>query len=192
MQSIGFKEWAMVCEALGSGEQTIIVRKGGIAEGRQGFSFQHQQFFLFPTWFHEQPEKVRSAGINLHASAGDEIEIRYFAELELTRVVDSLAVAEALEPLHILKPEVVRERFAYDDAPGVHVALVRVYRLAEAWKFPNEKRFGGCRSWVTLPDHPADLKLEAVLSGEEHERKRLEFLRIVGDEAANALNTPLR
>ena len=47
MESIGFKEWAVVCEALGSGRQSIILRKGGIAEGREGFSFKHREFFLF-------------------------------------------------------------------------------------------------------------------------------------------------
>src|SRR2546430_16918150 len=31
---IGFKEWTLVCEALGRGVQGIIIRKGGIAEGR--------------------------------------------------------------------------------------------------------------------------------------------------------------
>src|SRR4029077_8093936 len=59
MESVGFKEWAVVCEALGRGRQSIILRKGGIAEGRDGFLFKHQEFFLFPTWFHEQPPKVR-------------------------------------------------------------------------------------------------------------------------------------
>jgi hypothetical protein len=39
MESIAFKEWAIVCEALGRGGQSIILRKGGIAEGREGFSF---------------------------------------------------------------------------------------------------------------------------------------------------------
>jgi hypothetical protein len=63
MKSIGFKEWSLVCGALGSGEQSIILRKGGIAEGRSGFSFQHREFFLFPTFFHEQIGKVRSAAV---------------------------------------------------------------------------------------------------------------------------------
>ena len=34
---IAFKEWAMVVDALGRGEQIIILRKGGISEGRGGF-----------------------------------------------------------------------------------------------------------------------------------------------------------
>jgi hypothetical protein len=46
--SIGFKEWTLICEALGNGSQSIILRKGGIAEGRAGFRFQHDEFFLFP------------------------------------------------------------------------------------------------------------------------------------------------
>ena len=51
--NIGFKEWTLVCDALGRGEQSIILRKGGIAEGRAGFRFQHPEFLLLPTLFHE-------------------------------------------------------------------------------------------------------------------------------------------
>jgi hypothetical protein len=42
--SIAFKEWAAVCEALAAGRQTIILRKGGIQEGREGFRVQHGEF----------------------------------------------------------------------------------------------------------------------------------------------------
>src|SRR5213082_2938121 len=58
MESAGFKEWSLVCDALGRGRQSVILRKGGIAEGRGGFSFRHREFFLFPTFFHEQIAKV--------------------------------------------------------------------------------------------------------------------------------------
>ena len=54
----GFKEWAVICRALAIGRQALILRKGGIAEGRAGFAFQHEEFFLFPTWFHEQLERT--------------------------------------------------------------------------------------------------------------------------------------
>src|SRR5512138_2779668 len=49
-----FKEWAIVVDALGRGEQILILRKGGIAEGRGGFRPEHTRFLLFPTAFHEQ------------------------------------------------------------------------------------------------------------------------------------------
>ena len=60
--SVGFKEWALICEALGHGEQSIILRKGGIAEGRAGFQFKHDDFFLFPTLFHEQIAQLKLPG----------------------------------------------------------------------------------------------------------------------------------
>ena len=52
------KEWDVVCEALGSGRQVIVIRKGGIAEGTGGLRFAHEEFVLLPTFFHQQSERV--------------------------------------------------------------------------------------------------------------------------------------
>ena len=179
MESFGFKEWSAVCEALGSGRQSVILRKGGIAEGRDGFSFKHAEFFLFPTWFHEQPQKVRDAGLVLPQSDSSVVEIKFWAKLELSKTITSLNIVERVEPLHVLKREVVSERFGYDEAPGLHIAFVRIFRLNPIWTFPNEKRYGGCRSWVQLPAPPTDLKFEPVLSDSDHDKRRNEFLRII-------------
>jgi hypothetical protein len=168
MESVGFKEWAIVCEALGRGEQSVILRKGGIAEGRAGFIFEHREFFLFPTFFHEQVEKTRSVGVEVPQQRAGEIEIGYFAKLEFSAVVTSWEIAAALEPFHVLQREVVRERFDYDQAPGIHVAFVRVFRLAPRWIIEDAPRYGGCRSWVKLPPPAEELKLEAVVSDEVH------------------------
>ena len=54
-----FKEWEAIVEALGHGAQIIILRKGGIAEGRAGFKPKHPKFWLFPTGFHQQWEKTK-------------------------------------------------------------------------------------------------------------------------------------
>ena len=180
MKSVGFKEWAVVCEALGHGRQSIILRKGGIAEGRDGFSFKHGEFFLFPTWFHEQAQRVRQLGIKMPEEDGQTITIKYTTKLDLARTIGSWDVAEALAPLHIMQPEVVRERFEYDKAPGLHVALVRVFRVEPVWSFPNERKYGGCRSWVKLPETPNDVILEPVLSDAEHVTRREEFVAVVG------------
>ena len=55
---IAFKEWMIVVDAVGRGEQTIILRKGGISEGRGGFKVEHSRFLLFPTLFRQQRESV--------------------------------------------------------------------------------------------------------------------------------------
>ena len=129
MQSIGFKEWALVCDALGDGKQTVIIRKGGIAEGREGFAFRHREFFLFPTFFHEQLDRVRLARPTLPKRRPNEVEIRYLARVEETREISDWEEVRALQPLHILQESVVRERFEYGDPPGVHVAFVQIFRL---------------------------------------------------------------
>jgi hypothetical protein len=153
MQSVGFKEWALVCEALGRGAQSILLRKGGIAEGRDGFGFRHDEFFLFPTFFHEQIVKVRTPEAQIPEPREGEIEIRYFAKLKARTEIRSWPTAAALEPFHILEESVVRERFEYKGA-GLHVALVRVFRLEPSWKLADKPAYGGCRSWVALPACP--------------------------------------
>ena len=168
MESVGFKEWAIVCEALGRGEQSILLRKGGIAEGREGFGFRHSEFFLFPTFFHEQLVKVRTPGAEMPAAREGGVEIRYFAKLEEQREITAWEQAAALEPFHILAEPVVRERFEYKGA-GLHVALVRVFRVEPAWSFPDKPAYGGCRSWVNLPELPAEIGLEPVLSDQAHD-----------------------
>jgi hypothetical protein len=177
MQSVGFKEWALVCEALGRGEQTILLRKGGIAEGRDGFGFRHSKFFLFPTFFHEQVVKVRMLGAEIPASRRGQIEIRYLAKLEAQKEIASWPVAAALRPLHILQESVVRERFEYK-GPGLHVALVRVFRLEPSWVLEERPAYAGCRSWVELPECPAGMRFEPVLSDDDYDRIAKRFRTI--------------
>ncbi len=176
MESIGFKEWSLVCDALGRGEQSVILRKGGIAEGRGGFSFRHREFFLFPTFFHEQIGKVRHPMAELQPRDG-EIAISLAATVERAVRIDSLEVAEALAPLHVLVPEVVRERFGYK-GEGLNVALVRVFRLEPEWLLSNEKRFGGCRSFVELPLAPKMI-LHPALDDAAHAGRCARFEEIV-------------
>ncbi|HMG06551.1 MAG TPA: DUF1802 family protein [Chthoniobacterales bacterium] len=180
MESAGLKEWALVCQAMGRGEQSIIVRKGGLAEGREGFAFRHSEFFLFPTFFHEQLDKVRVSDAEIPKTREGEIEIHFFAQLIAVTQITSWATVAALEPLHILQPAVVRERFDYDKAPGLHVALVRVFRLAPAWILPDAPRYGGCRSWVPLPDYPPEIRFEPVLTEAAHDLRVKEFRRLSG------------
>jgi len=182
MESVGFKEWSLVCDAFGRGEQSIILRKGGIGEGREGFSFRHREFFLFPTFFHEQVAKVRIASANL-PWAGDTIAIRWYAKVERALRIGSLGITEALPPLHSLTPEVVRERFGYRDE-GLNIAFVRVFELSPVWILQNEKRFAGCRSWVDLPS-PPEMKMRPVVDDEAHQRLRAQFDRLTGNLPAS-------
>ncbi len=171
--SVGFKDWALVCAALGQGRQSIILRKGGIAEGRDGFRFKHEAFFLFPTQYHQQAERVRPdilplLGPVVRPPEGT-VEIQYFFALEWAVWVDDWATLARLEPYHVWREDVVRERFEYDDQRGLQCAFGRVFRLTHPWTFPDRPAYGGCRSWVTLPDSPSsDVSVAPVINDARH------------------------
>jgi hypothetical protein len=174
--SVAFKEWALVCEALGNGRQSLILRKGGIAEGRDGFAFKHPDFFLFPTWFHEQLGRTTlPPGTEVPTQLEDEIEIRYAATLTWSRLVTDPVLLPSLREFHILHDDVVNERFRYDDHQGIHVGFVRVFRLDVPQLLADSKIYGGCRSWLDLPPL-GDIARVPVISDEEHQsrQKRLE------------------
>lgn len=183
--AVGFKEWALVCEALGRGDQHVIIRKGGIAEGRGGFQFKHEEFYLFPTLFHEQLQRTTLPGETpMPTSVENTVQIDYFIRATWARLVTDLEAALRLSPFHVLRPEMVEERFRYDEPQGVSIALVRVYRLAESWRFPMLPSYGGCRSWVTLPA-PGAAVGEPVVSEEAFAEIRREVECRLRVESAN-------
>lgn len=154
---VAFKEWQLVSDALARGEQSIILRKGGISEGKAGFQWLHEKFFLFPSLFHEQAEQVipDSAGgmrkIPEPLAPEGKVAFSVFVETLATgRLTDWDEVA-ALAPYHIWREEIIRERFEWGDEPGISWATVRTHVLDDPWILDDRKTFGGCRSWFGLP-----------------------------------------
>ena len=171
-----FKEWTLICDALGAGTQSIIIRKGGIAEGRDGFRFKHSEFLLFPTLFHEQVSKLRlPASTSLPSLREDGAhEIQLLARVEWTRDLEDWAKVQSLTPFHLWADAEIEKRFRQDDAPGVSVAFVRIYRLGHSHVFPDSPKYGGCRSWIEVPDLPEGSVLTPALDDSSHlERERL-------------------
>ncbi len=166
---ISFKEWQVVCDALASGRQSILLRKGGIHEGRAGFSFAHESFFLFPTRFHAIGDHVREGHVEVAPEwqPGDIIRITHHAEAEWAVTLTDWEKVHALEPFHIYSEKTVRDRFDWEGkgmaSGSIHVALVRVRELAQPWEFAYEPKYGGCRSWVKLPEPPAGWRESARL-----------------------------
>jgi hypothetical protein len=172
VNEFGFKEWAIVCDSIGRGETSLLIRKGGIAEGREGFRFKHDRFFLFPTYFHEQILSTRLSAERDLAPQKDPVVISIFAVVEFTTLIRDLRQIEPLESLHVLNPSVIEQRFRYDDEEGLHLAFLRAFKLSRPWELPYQTSYGGCRSWVTLPKRPSDLLLEPVLSNAEQRERR--------------------
>lgn len=150
-----FKEWSAVVNALAAGAQTLILRKGGIAEPRGGFVATHDRFWLLPTHFHAQAEKLTAAAHPfLPASTvgpSESIELTAYAELIEHRWLDHWDRVAALAPWHCWQESTVRERFDWSRPKGIHLMLVRVHRLVDPMTFSLTATQAGCKSWVDLP-----------------------------------------
>lgn len=153
--AIALKEWAAVCAALESGEQHVLLRKGGIAEGPHGFRMEQPEFWLYPTQFHQDAGQLTPAGCRLLATVQDElpppgrIRLRLYAVVEQVDFLKDWSQVEALTDRHILSPATVRQRFDYR-TPGLYAARVRILRRASPYEIEELPRFAGCKSWVTL------------------------------------------
>lgn len=181
---IGFKEWQAVCKALGAGRQTLILRKGGIHEGREGFSFAHSSFFLFPTRFHATENEIRvdSSPALPEWQVGEVVEIEYHAEILCTKTLTVWTEISSLAPFHIYSETTIRDRFEWQGkgmpTSSIHVALVRVCKLATPWVFTYEKSYGGCRSWIHLPMPPIHVlkQMQPVLNDVEFAEIKRRYL----------------
>ncbi|MCC6234918.1 MAG: DUF1802 family protein [Verrucomicrobiales bacterium] len=178
----GFKEWAVVVEALRRGEQALLLRKGGIHEGPAGFAPVHRRFWFVPTRFHQQRESVTEAAQSLWPAAASQVEdpatltLTCWGEVVRRWRLDSEAAVASLHGFHIWRDEVVRRRFSWGEPGGVHALAVRVHRLPEAIRRPWSSAYDGCKSWVELEaevDESAavpvleEARFAAVLSGLE-------------------------
>lgn len=188
MKRVAFKEWHVVCEALGRGGQSVILRKGGISDARGRFRFEDEEFFLFPTLFHEQSAKLRpGCGGEVEIppegeeAARSEIALNLFARIDFQCAIEAWDVVAKLEPFHIWSAAEIRKRFERGDAPGISLAFARIYRLSEPWIIPNHESYGGCRSWITLPEWVETPAMEPVLDDEAHRRVREQLVELLGD-----------
>jgi hypothetical protein len=154
------KEWAVVCRALEQGRQTVLLRKGGILEFRQGFEVKHDRFMLFPTFEHQTKE-------SLQADFADRLDdvlkeqqqqplpanrsvIKSYAEATLVREITDVSALKKLEKYHIWNESYVNARMAYNPKKPMSVILVRTFVLDDPLTIENRPEWAGCRSWVPV------------------------------------------
>jgi CDP-diacylglycerol--glycerol-3-phosphate 3-phosphatidyltransferase len=181
-----FKEWEAIVEALGQGAQIVILRKGGIAEGRAGFSAKHPKFWLFPTAYHQQWEKTKP-GLRQYLSPSAEVRkdipLRYFAEVTDAVYLSSWDQVARLDDAHFWGEEILRERFEYKDRPGMeaglHMLIVRVSRINLPHQLAPSKDYDGCKSWIEVPPHWDHDIATHVVKTEEFMTRRSRILAAV-------------
>ena len=185
-----FKEWAIVVDALARGEQILILRKGGIHEGRGGFQVGHDRFLLFPTRYHQQGESVvgdaseRCADVLAGLPEEDVVRIEFFAEVVEWRELDSIESVRALKGRHVWRDEVIEQRYEWGRSKGVFALAVRVFRLGEPVELPMLESYCGCKSWIEIERDISGDGAEPVLSDDAFASQLDEFQKVMGPATA--------
>ena len=154
--AIALKEWAVVIEALARGQQTLLLRKGGIADPDETFQLEHREFFLFPTFEHQQRDQIRPEFHPLfdhtvkHPHPAGQVILPLYAGVAGHWRVESPEDLAGLEAYHIWTPECLQMRLAYKPEIPTLAVVVRAYALAKPPVIDNTPAYAGCRSWVPL------------------------------------------
>jgi hypothetical protein len=174
--AVAFKEWAGICEALAEGRQSLILRKGGIAEGPGGFVPEHPAFWLYPTRVHEAEQGLRAGRpAPPDDSPAGTVTLRALAVVASIGFVDRPELLPALADLHIWTEETVAKRFHYRK-PGLWMLGVRVYRRPEPARLAVTPEHAGCKTWVPL-DPPVDAAGAVPALDDAESARRLDRLR---------------
>jgi hypothetical protein len=152
------KEWAVACEALGRGQQILLLRKGGIREEHREFRVEHPEFLLFPTYEHQRADLLRPsaqadlARVLAERGPANQVVLGYWAAVaEIFEVAEDGQLA-AISPLHVWSEDYALERLRWRPRTPLQLLALRVYRLAQACTLPVLAEYGGCKSWLTLAE----------------------------------------
>ena len=183
---MALKEWAMVVQALQEGRQILLLRKGGIAEAGGQFRIQHTEFFLYPTFLHQDKEYIRPEFYPTFdeiqkGEAFGRVRMASYAVVEEVIQATDLALLQKLEPYHIWTPAYIDLRYRYKPENPLSVMLLRTYTLPQVMEFEETRAYKGCKSWVPLDFEIATAGVTPVLTDRDfHEKARAirETLRV--------------
>ena len=152
------KEWSIVCKALEDGKQSILLRKGGILEYKEGFEVSQKIFLLYPTLEHQAGEYVQSKYLQefefQKTNDGNIKEttntINILARMEDIQEFGDDSVLSKLEKYHIWNEKYVRMRMKYNPKKPMNALLLRVYRLPESISVDVQPEWAGCKSWIDI------------------------------------------
>jgi hypothetical protein len=153
---MAFKEWAAICRALASGRQDVILRKGGIVEPGGEFRVEQNEFLLLPTFVHQSLESLIPDARDLLVGIDDDrppegtVVFQHVARVRESRRVLRLDDLAAYRDRHVWSDATVAERF-HRWKDELHVLSVDVTPLPAPLTLPWHASYGGCRSWVELP-----------------------------------------
>ena len=189
--NIGLKEWAVTTNALGRGEQTFMLRKGGIREDGRHFKIEHEQFLLYPGLFHEgelllKPENRNLLDETANADFTKEVPFTVYCDLTETIEISEEHQVRALDEFHIWSQEFPVKRFNWKPRHPLKLMIVRAYKLDAPTTMNVDDTYAGCKSWVDLTDEIDITNLTPALTDSEFAAQVSKIHEALATEPVNA------
>ena len=157
---LALKEWSIICKALEDGNQTILLRKGGILEYKKGFEIRQKSFLLFPTLEHQAEEYLQSKYLQtydllLRGNKSQDIQNKtntlwILARIEAIQEFHDHEMLPVLEKYHIWNEKYVNMRMNYNPKKPMNALLLRVYKLPQPISIDVNPEWAGCKSWIDI------------------------------------------
>ena len=176
------KEWATIVTALENGEQTVILRKGGILETESGFKIEAKKFLLFPTFEHQEEKNLKPQFHNYldivkqNRPQNEHNKITSYAEVVDEVDIISKEKINALSLFHIWSDSYIDERVNWMSEKPIKTVFLKVYKIPEI-EIPIKSEYHVCKSWININE---DIQTgKPVLSEEELNSRLQKFKEIV-------------
>jgi hypothetical protein len=153
------KEWAAIVDALHRGEQSLIVRKGGLRDPGGRIAPGPDRFWLYPTAYHAQavdlvePAASRAAAL-CEELQRPEVHLRAWAECVARHELPGTLDPARLDGLHLWTRDALRRKWDWGAAAGATLLVLRVHRTPSPIVLTRTAEHGGCRSWIEVGDTP--------------------------------------
>jgi hypothetical protein len=179
---VALKEWNVVCDALNTGRQMLLLRKGGIQEAAGGFVLEHPQFLFFPTYLHQNVQMLKPAeAVGVEPRTEEPASLRISLAAEVTDIIQlkSREQMQRLDAEHIWSDALIDMRFNYRPWNPLYLLLVRAFRLSLPGEVVNTPAYAGCKSWVPLETPIACDGAVPTLDDERYAASRALILRTI-------------
>lgn len=157
---LALKEWSIISKALEDGNQTILLRKGGILEYKKGFEIRQKSFLLFPTLEHQAEEYLQSKYLQTYdlLLKGNKFQdtqnktntLLVLARIEAIQEFNDPQMLPKLEKYHIWNEKYVNMRMNYNPKKPMNALLLRVYKLPQPISIDVNPEWAGCKSWIDI------------------------------------------
>lgn len=174
----GVKEWAVVVEAIRSGTQCYLLKKGGLTEpDHPEFESPGGMFGLIPIWDKQSSMHLRAESCRTFSEfvsgddSSDTFSISTVVDITEQVVLSNPIRAHRLWDCHVWRADYLTERINTRPEVPLHLLFVRAYQLPSPIQVKRADSFGETKHWVSLEQDASLNQAQVVLKDPEYKRE---------------------